>query len=103
MRAPNPTILRYRPHINIVALCLAALGFMTLWDTRLRFFGSATMFLTFMAWAYLTSRVKPKIDDYLEYLKLAAEEYGYVDWLDEVEFEFKHLWGIETLEALTDG
>ena len=105
MRTPNPTILRYRAHINIAALGALALGLMTLMDPRYRVFGCVTLFIDLLAWVYLMGRIRPTIADYLEYLKLAAENDPRArraeEWLAGVDADFKHIWGIESLEALT--
>lgn len=104
MRAPNPTILRYRAHINIGALCLGALGFMMLFDARLRHYGMAVAFMAVMGYAVLTHRIRPRITDYLAHLRAAAEkDPRAAEWLAGVEAEFKNTWGIEDLGGLTDG
>ena len=100
MRTPHPTILRYRPHINVAALALIALGFMTVFDPRLQTLGAATIFGTVLAWIWLRNRIRPNVADYMEYLEARAEEEGYGSWLYRVNRDFKTLWEITRLEEV---
>jgi hypothetical protein len=100
MRAPHPVILRYRAHINVTALALTALGFMAVWDPRLRDAGAAAILGTVLAWLVLRNRVRPTAADYVEYLEARAEEEGYGAWLYRANQDFKELWGIGGLEEV---
>lgn len=98
MRTPNELIMRYKPHINVAALCGGAVGLMTTFDARYQLIGAAILIATFLAWILLVGRVTPRASDYLEYLKHAAEKEGVATWLSQVDAEFKLIWGIESLE-----
>ena len=100
MRTPDPTIQRYRAHINLAALSAGALGILMVLDPRLKPYGLVIMFGAVMGYAFLTSRARPKFTDYLEHLHLSAGNAGHDEWLAGVEAEFKELWGIEDLEDL---
>ena len=100
MRTPHPVILRYRAHINVVALGLIALGLMTVFDPRLQLWGAATILGTILAWIWLRSRIRPNVADYLEYLESRAEEEGQGSWLCSANQGFKELWGVRRLEEV---
>jgi len=98
MRTPDPAILRYKAHINIVAMALIALGLLTVFDARYQIAGAVLLFATFMAWIYLRGKITPRATDYIEYLEARADEEGHGDWLHTVNQVFKDLWDIERLE-----
>ena len=103
MRTPNPTILRYRVHINIAAMALISLGLLTAFDARYHNAGAVLLFGTFLAWIHLRGRIRPLVSDYTEYLEILAKEEGHGDWLRSANQRFMTLWDIEDLKEVDQG
>jgi hypothetical protein len=103
LRKPDRRVMEHRELINVTALAFIALGALTAFDYRYRTAGLITLSTTLIAWIILRSRIRPRVSDYLDHLRLAAEKDGFEVWLSSADAAFVEEWGLTHLEELDDG